>query len=74
MAQLASITLAPSGFLNLSNASQNISSVGNVWYDNSDNRIKYSFFTMNEWSTGGSLITARSVSYTHLTLPTKRIV
>jgi hypothetical protein len=43
MAQLASITLTPSGSLNLSNTSPNTSSIGNLWYDNSDNRIKYSY-------------------------------
>jgi hypothetical protein len=58
MEQLASITLAPSGFLNLSNTSQNTSSVGNVWYDNSDNRIKYSYY-VGLWSAGGALITVR---------------
>jgi hypothetical protein len=54
MAQLTSITLASSGSLNLSNASQNTSSVGNVWYDNSDNRIKYSY-------TSGSSIQIRTL-------------
>ena len=60
MAQLASITLSPSGFLNLSGASQNTSSVGNMWYDNTTNRLQYSFFG-GAWSAGGSLITERQL-------------
>ena len=58
MAQLASLTLNTSGSLDLSNTTENTSSVGNLWYDSADNRLKYSWYG-GTWSTGGNLITGR---------------
>ena len=58
MAQLSSFTLNASSSLNLSNAIENTSSVGNLWYDNADGRLKYSWYG-GVWSTGGALITGR---------------
>ena len=54
MALLESIIIDPSGSLQLLNTTENTSTEGNIWYDNSDNRIKYSY-------TSGSSIQIRTL-------------
>ena len=44
--------------LTLSAATVDTSSVGNIWYNNTINRLQYSFIG-GMWSSGGAMITAR---------------
>jgi hypothetical protein len=56
MAQLQSTGIT--GSFNLTAATANTGSVGNLWYNTSTNKLQYSYCG-GSWSSGGALITAR---------------
>jgi hypothetical protein len=58
MALLESIIIDPSGSLQLLNTTENTSTEGNIWFDISSQRLKYSWFG-GIWSTGEALLTGR---------------